>query len=64
MVKKKKGWVMVNTGEGKGKTTVALGLLFRTWGRGMKVCMMQFLKNEHAKYGEIKAAEKRVARQR
>lgn len=58
MAKNKKGLVIVNTGDGKGKTTAALGLLFRAWGRGMKVCMLQFLKNEHAKYGEIKAAEK------
>lgn len=58
MAKKKKGLVIVNTGNGKGKTTAALGLLFRAWGRGMRVCMLQFLKNEHAKYGEIKAAEK------
>ena len=58
MAKNKKGLVIVNTGDGKGKTTAALGLLLRAWGRGMKVCMLQFLKNEHAKYGEIKAAEK------
>lgn len=55
---KKKGLVIVNTGNGKGKTTAALGLLFRAWGRGMRISMLQFLKNEHAKYGEIKAAEK------
>ncbi len=58
MAKKKKGLVIVNTGDGKGKTTAALGLLLRAWGRGMQVCMLQFLKNENAKYGEIKAAEK------
>jgi cob(I)alamin adenosyltransferase len=55
---RKKGLVIVNTGNGKGKTTAALGLLFRAWGRGMKVCMLQFIKNEKAKYGEIKAARK------
>ncbi len=58
MQKKKKGLVIVNTGNGKGKTTAALGLLFRAWGRGMKVCMLQFIKNENAKFGEIKAAQK------
>jgi cob(I)alamin adenosyltransferase len=58
MTKKKKGLVIVNTGNGKGKTTAALGLLFRAWGRGMRVCMLQFIKNEKAKYGEIKAARK------
>ncbi len=58
MAKKKKGLVIVNMGNGKGKTTAALGLLFRAWGRGMKVSMLQFLKNENAKFGESKAAEK------
>jgi cob(I)alamin adenosyltransferase len=29
----KKGLVVVNTGNGKGKTTAALGVLFRAWGR-------------------------------
>ncbi|HHB89870.1 MAG TPA: cob(I)yrinic acid a,c-diamide adenosyltransferase [Anaerolineae bacterium] len=55
---KKKGLVIVNTGNGKGKTTAALGVLFRAWGRGMKVGVIQFLKNSTARYGEIKAARK------
>jgi len=54
----KKGLVIVNTGNGKGKTTAALGIVLRAWGRGMRVCVIQFLKNEHARYGEIRAAEK------
>ncbi len=54
----KKGLVIVNTGNGKGKTTAALGVLFRAWGRNMRVVMLQFLKNENANYGEIKAAKK------
>jgi len=54
--KKKKGLVIVNTGEGKGKTTAALGVLTRAWGRKMKIGVLQFLKNENARYGEIKAA--------
>ena len=29
----KKGLVMVNTGDGKGKTSAAMGVLFRAWGR-------------------------------
>jgi cob(I)alamin adenosyltransferase len=57
-VRRKKGLVIVNTGDGKGKTTAALGLLLRAWGRGMRVCVLQFLKNEHARFGEIRAAEK------
>ncbi len=55
---KKKGLVILNTGNGKGKTTAALGILMRAWGRGMKVGVIQFLKNEQARYGEIKAAKK------
>ncbi len=53
-----KGLVIVNTGNGKGKTTAALGLVMRAWGRDMKVGVMQFLKNENARFGEIKAAER------
>jgi cob(I)alamin adenosyltransferase len=52
----KKGLVIVNTGEGKGKTTAALGIMTRAWGRKMKVGVVQFLKHENARYGEIKAA--------
>jgi len=56
--RKKKGLVIVNTGEGKGKTTAALGVLFRAWGRDMRVCMLQFIKHENASFGENKAARK------
>jgi cob(I)alamin adenosyltransferase len=54
----RKGLVIVNTGDGKGKTTAALGVIFRAWGRGMKVCMIQFLKHEGGSWGEVRAAEK------
>ena len=53
-----KGLVIVNTGNGKGKTTAALGLMFRAWGHGMKVVMLQFIKSSKRKCGEYKAAEK------
>jgi cob(I)alamin adenosyltransferase len=55
--KKKKGLVIVNTGHGKGKTTAALGVMTRAWGRKLRVGVLQFLKNENARYGEVKAAE-------
>ncbi len=42
----KKGYVQVYTGDGKGKTTAALGLGLRAAGGGFKVIMFQFLK-EH-----------------
>lgn len=38
------GLVMVNTGDGKGKTTAALGTAVRACGYGMKVAMIQFIK--------------------
>jgi cob(I)alamin adenosyltransferase len=50
--------VVVNTGNGKGKTTAALGVLFRAWGRGYNVCMLQFIKSTTSNYGENKAAKK------
>ena len=48
---------MVHTGDGKGKTTAALGLAFRAVGCGMKVIMIQFMKGTW-KYGELEAAKK------
>lgn len=54
----RKGLVIVHTGDGKGKTTAALGLLMRAWGRDMKVVMFQFIKNKNAHWGEIRAARK------
>ena len=38
------GLIIVNTGNGKGKTTAALGLGLRAVGHGMKVIMLQFIK--------------------
>jgi cob(I)alamin adenosyltransferase len=52
------GLVIVNTGNGKGKTTAALGTLFRAWGRGMRTCVVQFIKTETGNWGEIQAARK------
>jgi cob(I)alamin adenosyltransferase len=52
------GLVIVNTGNGKGKTTAALGVLLRAWGRGMRVCMLQFIKARTANFGEEQAARK------
>ena len=54
----KKGLIIVNTGNGKGKSTAAFGLLLRAWGRGLRVCVVQFIKSETGKWGEIKAAQK------
>jgi cob(I)alamin adenosyltransferase len=54
----KKGLVIVHTGKGKGKTTAALGLVFRAWGHGMRICVLQFIKRKNANLGEVKAAAK------
>ena len=54
----KRGIVIVNTGDGKGKTTAALGVLFRAWGRGMRVVMFQFIKASTGKWGEIQGARR------
>lgn len=51
----KRGLVLVNTGEGKGKTTAALGVILRMLGRGKKVALVQFLKHEGGQWGEIRA---------
>ena len=52
------GLIIVNTGNGKGKTTAALGLLFRAWGHNMVVVMLQFVKSSTADYGEHRAARR------
>jgi cob(I)alamin adenosyltransferase len=50
-----KGLLMVNTGNGKGKTTAALGLAFRALGHRLPVCIIQFIKGQW-KHGEMKSA--------
>jgi cob(I)alamin adenosyltransferase len=50
------GYVQVYTGDGKGKTTAALGLAVRAAGAGLKVFIGQFIKS--MTYSEIKALER------
>lgn len=52
-----KGLLMVNTGNGKGKTTAALGVLVRAAGRGMNCCLIQFMKSKNDRYGEHESLE-------
>lgn len=40
-----KGYIQVYTGDGKGKTTAAIGLAIRAIGAGKKVCIIQFMKS-------------------
>lgn len=53
-----KGLLMCYTGNGKGKTTAALGSLMRAYGRGLKVVMFQFIKKKGSEWGEHIAAKK------
>src|SRR4029453_3813318 len=52
------GLLMVNTGDGKGKTTAALGVLIRAAGRGLSCCLIQFMKSKTDRYGEHESLEK------
>ena len=54
----RKGLVIINTGDGKGKSTAAFGVMTRAWGRDMKVSVIQFIKQPKGQYGEQLAAEK------
>jgi len=51
----KKGLLIVFTGNGKGKTTAALGLALRAFGHNFRVCIIQFVKGKW-KTGEMMAA--------
>ncbi len=55
---KPEGLLIIHTGDGKGKTTAALGLMMRAWGQDQSVKMFQFLKQSGARFGEHRAAEK------
>jgi cob(I)alamin adenosyltransferase len=57
---KKRGLVIVITGNGKGKTTSAFGQALRAVGQGYKVFIIQFMKGRS--YGECVAAEKYLPR--
>lgn len=52
---RRQGVVLVNTGEGKGKSSSAFGMVFRAAGWDMKVCVIQFIKGQW-QTGEQKAA--------
>ena len=54
----RRGLVIVNTGDGKGKSTAAFGLAIRAQGRGKSVKIFQFMKVPSARFGEHRTFEK------
>ena len=60
-VASRKGLIIVYTGDGKGKTTAALGLAFRAMGRRHRVAMVQFIKGKW-KTGEAEMAKELAGR--
>ncbi len=54
---KRRGISLVHTGEGKGKSSSAFGIVFRAAGWGMRVCVIQFIKGQW-KTGEQQAAKR------
>jgi len=50
-----KGYIQIYTGDGKGKTTAALGLALRAAGHGLRTYIAQFMKGQS--YGELKSIE-------
>ena len=58
-MKQRTGLLIVYTGDGKGKTTAALGAVFRALGHGWKVAVIQFVKGDWpVVYGEQESAKK------
>ncbi len=53
----RRGLLIVNTGDGKGKSTAAFGLALRAHGRGKAVRIFQFMKVPSARFGEHRAFE-------
>ena len=49
--------VVVNTGDGKGKSSAAFGVMSRGWARGWRVGVVQFMKSGNWKVGEKKLAD-------
>jgi cob(I)alamin adenosyltransferase len=57
-VARQRSLVLVNTGDGKGKSTAAFGVVMRGVARGWRVCVIQFIKSEKWKVGEEQVARR------
>jgi cob(I)alamin adenosyltransferase len=57
MAQERQGLIIVYTGDGKGKTTAALGTILRAIGYNWKVCVIQFIKGSWT-YGEMKGLKR------
>ena len=53
--KQKRGLVLVHTGDGRGKSTSACGVILRMLGREKPVALVQFLKHKTGQWGEVRA---------
>lgn len=52
---RERGLVLVHTGDGRGKSTSAFGVILRMLGRKKQVVLIQFLKHEAGQWGEVRA---------
>ena len=52
---RERGLVLVNTGDGRGKSTSAFGVILRMLGRKKRAALIQFLKHEAGQWGEVRA---------
>jgi cob(I)alamin adenosyltransferase len=50
-----RGLALAHTGDGRGKSTSAFGVILRMLGRKKRVALIQFLKHEGGQWGEIRA---------
>src|SRR5665647_336115 len=57
MTAARQGYVQIYTGDGKGKTTAALGLIVRALGQGLRPAVLQFMKSDPS-WGEIVTLKK------
>ncbi|PYS08962.1 MAG: cob(I)yrinic acid a,c-diamide adenosyltransferase, partial [Acidobacteria bacterium] len=56
-MKDRRGLLLVNTGNGKGKSTAAFGIALRAIGQGLRVSIIQFIKGKW-KTGELQSAQR------